>query len=410
MSTKFLKSPFIRVGINYFKIIEKKDRFGTKHTELKQWNKQEIVEDCGRAALKDVTKYDDFTIEPNNIKYKSAVDGCYNMYRKFPHRPKKGSWEWTEKLMRHVFGNQYEQGMTYLQVCYTMPKQALPVLVLVSEKRQTGKSTFIDWMNAIFGNNMGIINPDDIGRDFNANYATNNIIAIEETLIDKSASVEKIKSLSTQKFITVNMKHVSHFKIPFFGKIIMASNNEHKFLKVDEEEIRFFVRKIDTPEFTNHNILNDMIKEIPAFLFYLKNLPEPDLTKSRMVLTKEEIHNDSLDVVKAYSKNWLYKELVEYIDDLFSEEDYLLDKMTFSARDIKEKWFKNDQKVTLSYLKEVFLSDLKLVFSDEKQRYLSINDVSKRSKVFILTKNHFEEMTGRNVKSTDNEGVDGAPF
>ena len=166
MSTKYLKSPFIRVGINYFKIIEKKDRFGTKHTELKQWNKQEIVEDNGRAALKEVVKYDDFTIEPDNIKYKSAVDGCYNMYRKFPHRPKAGSWKWTEILMKHIFGEQYEQGITYLQVCYTLPKQALPVLVLVSEKRQTGKSTFIDWMNAIFGNNMGIINPDDIGRDF----------------------------------------------------------------------------------------------------------------------------------------------------------------------------------------------------------------------------------------------------
>ena len=410
MSTKYLKSPFIRVGINYFKIIEKKDRFGTKHTELKQWNKQEIVEDNGRAALKEVVKYDDFTIEPDNIKYKSAVDGCYNMYRKFPHRPKAGSWKWTEILMKHIFGEQYEQGIIYLQVCYTLPKQALPVLVLVSEKRQTGKSTFIDWMNAIFGNNMGIINPDDIGRDFNANYATNNIIAIEETLIDKSASVEKIKSLSTQKFITVNMKHVSHFKIPFFGKIIMASNNEHKFLKVDEEEIRFFIRKIDIPEFQNHNILNDMIKEIPAFLHHLKNLPKPDLSKSRMVLTQDEIHNESLNVVKAYSKNWLYKELVEYIDDLFSEDDFLLDKMTFSARDIKEKWFKNDQKVTLSYLKEVFLSDFKLVFSDKKQRYLSINDVSKHSKVFILTKEHFAKITGRNIEDVDNEGVDGEPF
>jgi len=410
MSTKFLKSPFVRVGINYFKIIEKKDRFGTKHTELKQWNKQEIVEDLGRAALKDVVKYDDFTIEPNNIKYKSAVDGCYNMYRKFPHRPKAGSWKWTKILMQHIFGEQYEQGMTYLQVCYTLPKQALPVLVLVSEKRQTGKSTFIDWMNAIFGNNMGIINPDDIGRDFNANYATNNIIAIEETLIDKSASVEKIKSLSTQKFITVNMKHVSHFKIPFFGKIIMASNNEHKFLKVDEEEIRFFIRKIDIPEFQNHNILNDMIKEIPAFLHHLKNLPKPDLSKSRMVLTQDEIHNESLNVVKAYSKNWLYKELVEYIDDLFSEDDFLLDKMTFSARDIKEKWFKNDQKVTLSYLKEVFLSDFKLVFSDKKQRYLSINDVGKHSKAFILTKEHFEKVTGRNIEHAENEGFDGTPF
>lgn len=403
MSTKFLKCPYIRVGINYFKIIMKTDRFGVKQIELKAWNKQEIIEDNGRPYIKEIPRYDDFIIDPNNASYRQKVDNCYNMYSKFAHKPKEGEFTWTKILLEHIFGEQIDQGLIYLQVLYLYPKQALPVLTLVSKERQTGKSTFIDWLNILFGNNMIIINPDEISHDFNSNYATKNIIAIEETLIEKSASVEKIKSLSTQKFISVNMKHVSQFKIPFFGKIIMASNNENKFLKVDSEEIRFFVRKLGTPKHSNHNILNDMVKEIPAFLHYLKQLPEPDFTRSRMVLTAEDIGNEALAVVKEHSRNWLYKELIELIEDWFNNEGKGLFVLSFSAIDVKKKWFEHDKNVSISWLKEVFLSDFGLVLSEKRARYTPFLGEMKTSKHFILAKNDYFSGDDENANSTDNQ-------
>lgn len=410
MSTKFMKCPYIRVGINYFKIIEKKDRFGVKQIELKTWNKQEIIQDHGRNYVNDIPKYDDFIIEPNNASYKQKIDNCYNMYSKFAHRPKEGDFTWTKILLEHIFGDQIDIGIIYLQVLYLYPKQALPVLTLVSKERQTGKSTFIDWLNILFGNNMIIINPDEISHDFNSSYATKNIVAIEETLIEKSASVEKIKSLSTQKFISVNMKHVSQFKIPFFGKIIMASNNENKFLKVDSEEIRFFVRKLGTPKHSNHNILNDMVKEIPAFLHYLKGLPEPDFSRSRMVLTAEDIGNDALIVVKEHSRNWLYKELLELFEDWFNNEGKGQQIVSFSAIDVKQKWFLSDKNVSISWLKEVFLTDFGLVLSEKKARFNPFLGEIKNSKHFILAKKDYFSFDEENDNSTDNEEDSDIPF
>ena len=57
----------------------------------------------------------------------------------------------------------------------------------------------------------------------------------------------------------VNTKHVSHYSVPFYGKLIITSNNEDKFSKVDNEEIRYWVRKVPTLKGkANHNILEDM--------------------------------------------------------------------------------------------------------------------------------------------------------
>ena len=48
--------------------------------------------------------------------------------------------------MLHIFGDQYELGLDYLQILYTMPQQKLPILLLVSEERNTGKSTILNFL------------------------------------------------------------------------------------------------------------------------------------------------------------------------------------------------------------------------------------------------------------------------
>ena len=57
-------------------------------------------------------------------------------------------------LVRHIFGDQYELGLDYLQLLYTKPLQKLPILLLVSEERNTGKSTFLNFLKALFEANV----------------------------------------------------------------------------------------------------------------------------------------------------------------------------------------------------------------------------------------------------------------
>lgn len=360
--------PYIRVGTDYFKQIKKIDRYGVERIMLKPWIKAEIKQDHGSNIIPHIPKFNDFTIEPNNITYRKVIHNCYNVYSEFSHQvhPEpvtsiEVDAPYTHNLIKHIFGtDQYNLGLKYMKVLYEMPKQILPVLCLVSEKRGTGKTTFINWMQMIFGDNFVLINPEDLAASFNSSYATKNIITIDETVIDKISSVEKLKSLATAKSISVNQKHVSHYMIPFFSKIIICTNKEKDFMRIDEEEIRFWVRKVHPIKNIKTNIEDILQKELPKFLRYLVDLPPIDITKSRMVFTAEEIANEYLQVVKRESHSGLRKELELYIQDFFHDNSNLT-SFYASPKDIKAEWFKNNHSISTHYIAKVLRDEMKLV-------------------------------------------------
>ena len=393
---------YCRIGTDYFKVIEVPDRNGILRDEMKKWTAEAIKYDFGVEFLKALPKYNTFVLEPNNNGCAGDIGLLYNIYAKFPHKPKRGEWKWTEVMLKHIFKDQYDIALIYLKVLYEYPKQALPVLVLVSKERQTGKTTFINWLNAIFGKNMVQIEPDVIGGSFNGEYATANIIAIDETVVDKQIAVEKIKSLATKKYISVNQKHISHFTVPFFGKIILASNAEDKFMRIDSEEIRFWVRKVDLPKIKNHGIEKDMISEIPAFLHYLTTLPDIDFTQSRMVLTAEQIDNEFLQSVKEESKSWMYKEIHERLTDYFSEnpsKEYVYARPT----DIKDKFFSHNSKVEVAYIRKVLKNEFKFKISPANSYGMnSCIFNSFNGKPFKINADIFVEKTIEYIKDDDN--------
>lgn len=397
--------PFIRVGVNYFKVIRKPDRNNIIRTELKTWNKQEITEDYGKSFISMLSKYDDFTIEPDHVNYRKEIrsgDFLYrNLYSPFEHTPKEGDFPWTYKLLRHIFDDQYELGLRYLQCLYLYPRQILPILVLVSKERSTGKTTFINWLSQIFGANMVIINPSDLTNDFNSSYSKANIIAIEETLIEKQSAIEKLKAITTSKYMSVNEKHISHYKIPFFGKVIINSNNEDTFARIDDEEIRFWVRKINVIEITNARIEEDLVKEIPAFLHHLTTLPEPDFTKSRMVFTPEEIATDQLKKVKQESKPTLYKELIIRIQEYFDGNETATElKMTLS--DIKDFWFDKYHNINRPYIRQILKDHFGLT-TEKPQRYISLTGESKTGTCFTFNKIDFCDINTSEIDTKNDD-------
>ena len=267
-----------------------------------------------------------------------------------------------------------------MQFLYLHPDRMLPIVALISQKRSTGKTTFLNWLNAIFAENMVFISPQDIGSSFNEIYASANIIAIEESKFDGTQSLEKLKQLSTSKYISENRKHVSAAKLEFYGKIIITSNNERKFVAIDKEEIRYFVLKIDEIKGqANHNIEEDLVKEIPYFLGYLESLPPIDFTKSRMILSPEEIESEALQKVKDESKSWLYVELEERFKELFMQYGAELEVIEFCLGDISDYWFRNNSKVSLKFLRET-LDEMGIERADSKQRYMRIQDIERRTK------------------------------
>jgi len=367
------ESKYLRVGVKFYKIIHKIDRYGINREELKAWDRSTIVDDHGRDYIATIPKFDDFTTEPDNKNFRRIVDNCYNVYSPFSHTPKEykndEQIKWTINLLKHLFGSQYKYGLRYLKVLYSHPKQTLPILVLISDERQTGKSTLIDWMSMLFGQNTVIINPENIGSQFNGSYAAKNIIMIEESHFDSRQATEKLKNLSTQKNILVNTKHISEYSVPFYGKIIITSNDEEKFSKVDDPEIRYWVRKVPSLKGkANHKILEDMVKEIPYFLGFLDSLPPVDLLKSRMVFEAIELKTDALQRVKLESRSELHKEIEIRLDD-WCLQNLEVETVYFIGLDFKAKFFDKYANISASYIQKVLRAEVKITPNETTTRY-----------------------------------------
>ncbi len=359
-------NPYIRVGTDYFKVIHKDTRYGGTHTHIKRWKKDEITQDHGKSFLAAIPRYDDFTIVPNNKTYQAVIKNCYNLYAEFPHVPHTNPVAASDipvtlNFLRHIFGDHFDLGLRYFKILYEHPTKMGPVLCLVSAENETGKTTFINFLEMIFGNNYVLISPDSLTKDFNSNYATKNIIAVEETFIEKQHAVEKIKSLSTGKSIEVNRKFIEDHSIPFFGKIIMNTNKIYDFMRINDKEIRFWVREV--PQITGKkNVLieQQLFDEIPKFLRFLSDLPAVDFDNgSRTGFLDSEIVTSALLRVKEESRSQLCKELEIFICDFF-DNNYWARSFYASPADIKDRWFKNDRQVSANYIRKVIREEFNL--------------------------------------------------
>lgn len=399
------KPPYIRVGTTYFKKTSEKDRDGINREVIIKWKKETLLDDYDKGILELIPKYNSFGIYPDNKNWKESIRGCYNQYAKFSHKALKkhdiDKLKWSFTLVKHVWGDQWELGMKYLQCLYLYPKQILPILALVSSERETGKSTFGDWINILFGDNACVINPSNIGSNHNSSYGTKNIIMIEETKFEKSGDLEKIKALGTQKKITMNPKFVPEYSLPFYGKLIMFSNHEDKFVKIDEEENRYWVLKIPTLEGkANHNILQDLADEVPNFLAYLESLPKPDFSKSRMVFTQDEINTQILALTKINSRSGAHKDILIYLEKEMRENQ---DKpfIWFRHEGLHAKYFSRSSNYAVSYIKEVLRNEMHLKM-DEKtyEALVGENMSSGQTRAYKIENKYYNE----------SDGDDDAPF
>ena len=395
--------PYIRVRTQYFKRITKKNNWGIDLEKLVPWTERAIKLDHSKNILQRVSLYDDFTMEPDNKNYRRSVDGNYNRYQPFPHEPASepattDDFPVTATFLKHVFGQQLELGYKYLKVLYEKPKQILPVLVLVSKERATGKTSFLNWMAILFGNNYGLVPPADMNSQFNSQYAYKNIVAVDEAVINKKSAVEKIKSLATTKSIQVNEKMVAQYSVPFYGKIIIATNKERDFMKVDEEEIRFWVRKLSTIPAGDkiQDFEEQLIAETPAFLRYLEDMEDIEYGKSRMIFTSKQLSNDLLDEVKKESRSWLHKDIEIHVESWFDEHP---EQEVLYARilDIKRHWFEHDNNAEPHYIQKVLQEELKME-SCRNGRYQFFGYGEKKvGRPYKFTRNGSE-----NTKNTEN--------
>ena len=326
------KEEFIRVGTTLYKLVNQPRLNGGYVKKRIVWNNETLRQDYGKHYLATVPKYDGFCTVPDHVNYFSIVDKFLNLYEPIDHKPMEGDFPSIRSLVYHIFGEQYELGMDYLQLLYLDPIQKLPILLLVSEERNTGKSTFLNFLKALFQNNVTFNTNEDFRSQFNSDWAGKLLIVVNEVLLSCREDSERLKNLSTTLSYKVEAKGKDRDEIAFFAKLVLCSNNEYLPVIIDAGETRYWVLKIDRLQSDDTDFLQKLKAEIPAFLHHLQHRRLSTEKESRMWFAPSLLHTEALQKIIRSNRNRLEIEMCELMLDIMASTG--IDTFSFCCNDI----------------------------------------------------------------------------
>ena len=167
--------PYIRIGTAYFKIVNMPTPFGSIVMRL-PWSIEAIKQDENKDYLAKIPKYNGFCLIPEHIKYREIVEGFLNEYHELPYPPEEGNCDEILNFLKNIFEEHYEYILDYFTILYKKPTQLLPIILLVSKSRGTGKTTFLNLCKAIFGNNVTFNDNNSFRSQFNQDWTSKLII------------------------------------------------------------------------------------------------------------------------------------------------------------------------------------------------------------------------------------------
>lgn len=323
---------FERIGTTYYKIVRQPDAAGQLIERSIPWTIEAIRQDYGKDFLANVPKYDGFCCVPSHLDYQPVVGNFKNKYSPLSHIPAEGKWPCIESLVRHIFGGQYELGLDYLQILYTIPLQKLPILLLVSEERNTGKSTFLNFLKLLFEANVTFNTNENFRSQFNDDWNGKLVIVVDEVLLNKREDSERLKNLSTTRNYKMEAKGRDREEVSFFAKFVLCSNNEYFPVVIDSGETRYWVRKIPKLTTDDTTFLEKIRFEIPAFLHALTYRQLSSAEESRMWFDPAIINTDALQRIIRANRNRVELELAELLLDIMASMH--VDTVYFCFNDI----------------------------------------------------------------------------
>lgn len=370
---------YLRVGPYYYKRIMVTNAHDEYEEVLKPWAIGEIGRDYGRDFIRQIPRYDSFVNKPNNSgeyqrvitsNHNGIVSNLFNIYHPVDWEPVAGEWPVIEKFLKHIFTASnvdgevlYEFGLDYIQLSYQSPRQRLPILALVSSERNTGKSTFLDFLKLIYGANMAILDNQRFNPKFTSHFAGKLFVAIDEghiPLHDKTTK-EMIKNMATGKVMWLEGKGANAEVVENFTHLLFCSNNERNFMQIDPGENRFAVLKV--PSYRKQGLKDDpdmlekMRKEIPAFLNFLQNRRLHYPIKTTRFWFPDEVYiTEALQLVMDKTKSIIEKELEDWMNDAF--HDFLQLELNYTLDDICHELSKSaEYKFSKSKIKDLLVEN-----------------------------------------------------
>lgn len=392
---------------------------------------------------KDIPYFDLYDTRPEHINYlynwnytdpeTNFETKYYNTYHPIYHRPKQGKCDLSIAFVKHIFGTdtiihkgqpieQWELGLDYIKLLYENPKELLPILCLVSEVQKTGKSSFPEWMQAIFQMNVVKVPATDISSRFTGFWAGKLLLYIEEALISKAHDVETLKDLVTSPTQKLELKGVDSVTVKNFTKVIITSNRERSFAPIKDDDVRFWVRKLNPiPGGPVYDFKTKLYNEIPAFLYYLQERPMVTTWEDRGWFNINLIRTEALDAIRSTSSNYSLKTIKEAIVDYMTKAKVRWCKL--SKGDIVD--LVDDREITKSRLSYYIETEMGKTLSKSSNKYVKykfafthedqpeVTKLAGNSFYYTFTASDFmdtdlilsEDMTGESDKLTSLEAL-----
>lgn len=311
---------YIRVATTLYKIVRKPLQSGDFIEIRIPWNYDTLRQDHTKDFMSTIEKYDGFCCLPSHTNYQRQKNDFMNEYEPTSIIPEVGEFQKITGFLSHIFGEQLEMGLDYIQLLYKYPLQCLPILLFVSKERNTGKTTFLNLLKAVFGANMTFNTNEDFRSQFNSDWATKLIVAVDEVLLDRKDDSERIKNLSTAKSYKAEAKGKDRNEVEFFAKFILCSNNELNPICIEYGETRYWVRKIPTISSENTNLLGEMKRELPCFLYHLLHRQLSTSNESRMWFRQDLLITAALRQIVNHNRSKVESEMLQLIAEIIQFE------------------------------------------------------------------------------------------
>lgn len=383
---------YIRVATTLYKIVRKPLHSGDFIEMRVPWNYDTLRQDQSKDFISKIEKYDGFCCVPSHADYQRTIGTFLNEYEPTNVEPVRGDCFKVMDFLSHIFGEQLSLGLDYLQLLYTKPMQRLPILLLVSKERNTGKTTFLNLLKAIFGANMTFNTNEDFRSQFNSDWATKLVVAIDEVLLDRREDSERIKNLSTARSYKAEAKGKDRNEVEFFGKFVLCSNNELNPIYIEQGETRYWVRKVLPLSNDNPNLLSEMKEELPAFVWFLLYRQLTTVKESRMWFRADLIITDALRKIINHNRNKIDGEMLQIIAEIMETEQ--LSELCFCVTDIVIMLELRGLKSDHNHIHRIIQNNWELKPSKESKYYIckrfdydgKIEHIPKTGRYYIVTK------------------------
>jgi hypothetical protein len=352
-------SHLMRIGDDYFEVRDVVNRHtGVIEHKLKSMSRITFLDDYGKDAHHQIQKLHGFCNKPNYFGKSRITDDQYNLWPMLPYTPAPGLVDRSLYMISHICsGDQRLQNilLDYLYLAMFKPEQLLFILALVSKAQGTGKTTFLEWVEKIFAGNAVIMESSKFEDPFNMSYATKHMIMIDEGEYrnDKKGIANKMKKWATQKSVLVNEKFMKSTTVDYYGRIIIASNQEDSFIKIEDDDVRYFVLKV--PQFPQEEksatFVQELTDEIPAFVHYLKErgLSKKHSGGERFWYSPQELETPWLKTIRKKTKDDLTWEIMTKVRDWFTDQEDGKEYLQTTKTNFKE-WLDARYDVGFKYL------------------------------------------------------------